>query len=291
MTKTTPQSPRLFDYHMHTAVTIDSQMTEVQACERAIAQGISEIAFTNHIMLKQPAYITSPAAFAAHWKNIQACQSRYPQLTIRLGIEIDYYPGWEQKIADALRTCEEALGRPFDMVMGAIHELNGVFFSNKNHAPDLFRDRDLLSLYRDYFAVSADAARTGLFDLLAHTDLIKEYTYELTPPLDFELYRSAVEPFVEALLDSNVGMDVNTKGLKMKIAEPFPSGDLLDIYLSRARSRGLEPVLTLGSDAHAADNVGGKLLEGAAFLLEHGQKTLTSFNLRKRTPFEMVAAV
>src|SRR5512142_3216583 len=135
--------PRLMDYHLHTAVTVDARMSESEACERASALGIREIAFTNHIMLNQPAYRMSAQACAVHWENIQACRKAYPALEIKLGIEVDYYPGREQEIADAIAEYERVLGRPFDVVLGSIHELNGVFFSNQHHAPDLYKDRDL----------------------------------------------------------------------------------------------------------------------------------------------------
>lgn len=281
------QLPRLIDYHMHTAVTIDGKMEEVQACERAVSLGILEIAFTNHVMLKQPDYRMSPQDFVSHWQHIQICQQRYPQLKIRLGIEMDYYPGWEREIAAVLQSYQESIGRPFDLVLGAIHELNGVFFSNQHHAPRLYQDRDLVAIYRDYFAVSVEAVRSRLFDVIAHPDLIKKHTHELTPPVPFEQYRLAVEPFVEALLEAEVGMDVNTKGLKLKVGEPYPSVELLGLYLSRARARGLEPILTLGSDAHIAEDVGGCLAEAARILLDLGQGTVTSFERRRRSPFEI----
>lgn len=283
-----PGLPRVIDYHMHTAVTVDGRMDEVQACEQALLLGIREIAFTNHVMLKQPDFLMTPESFVAHWQQVQACQQRYPQLEIRLGIEIDYYPGWEAKIADTLGAYQDLIGRPFDLIIGAIHELNGIFFSNQKHAPRLYQDADLLSLYRDYFAVSSAAASCGLFDILAHPDLIKRYNHELTPPLAFELYRPLVEPFIDSLLEAGVGIDFNMKGLKLKVAEPFPSVDLLDVYLSRARARGLEPVLTLGSDAHAAQDVGAGLVEGARLLLAHGQGNLTSFEQRRRTAFAIL---
>jgi histidinol-phosphatase (PHP family) len=274
------QPSRLIDYHMHTAVTIDGKMNEIEACERALSLGIREIAFTNHVMLNQPDYLMSPESFVLHWEQIQICQNRYPQLKIRLGIEMDYYPGREQEIAAALRSYEELIGRPFDLVLGAIHELHGVFFSSKKHAPHLYRDRDLIVVYKDYFALSIEAVRSRLFDIIAHPDLVKKFTHELTPPVDFEQYRSAVEPFVEALLDAKVGIEVNTKGLKQKVGEPYPSVELLGLYLSRAKARGLEPILTMGSDAHIAEDVCGCIQDGTKILIGLGQRTIMSFEKR-----------
>ena len=131
--------PRLIDYHMHTAVTIDAKMNEQEACARAVALGIQEIAFTNHVMLKQPDYIMSPEAFTAHWEQIQGCQRQFPQLKIRLGIEMDYLSGRGKEIASFLQDYEKMIGRPFDIVLGSIHDMKGNFFSKE--VVDLLNNR------------------------------------------------------------------------------------------------------------------------------------------------------
>ncbi len=274
--------PRLMDYHLHSAVTVDARMSESEACERAAALGIQEIAFTNHIMLNQPAYLMSPQECAAHWERIRACQSTYPALTIRLGIEMDYYPGRETAIASAIQEYEGLLGRPFDIVLGSIHELDGIFFSNQRHAPALYEGRDLVSLYCEYFTVATQAVRSRVFDVMAHPDLIKKYTNELTPPLAFEHYRAAAEAYIDALLDTGTGMELNTKGLKLQVAEAYPSREMLSLYLSKATERGVGTVLTLGSDAHHADDVGARLQEGAALLRGLGITELAAFKGRRR---------
>jgi histidinol-phosphatase (PHP family) len=279
--------PRLIDYHMHTGTTIDARMKEVEGCEQAMAQGIHEIAFTNHIMLNQPNYQISREACLVHWERIQECQQQYPALAIRLGLEMDYYPGREADIAETIRDYEALLGRPFDLVLGSIHELNGVFFSNKNHAPALYKDADLAWLYGEYFQAAAQAVRSGLFDIMAHPDLIKKYTYELNPPLAFAEYRASAEVYVDALLETGVGIEVNTKGLKLPVKEAYPSIELLQLYVGRARERGITPILTMGSDAHIAEDVGGCLLEAAGMLRGLGVTELSTFQSRKRHSWEL----
>lgn len=281
------QPPRLMDYHLHTALTVDGRMSETEACERAVELGIQEIAFTNHVMLNQPAYLMSVEACAAHWERVQACQSTYTNLTIRLGIELDYYPGRQQEIASSLDEYERVLGRPFDLVLGSIHELNGIFFSNQHQAPALYEGRDLAPLYCEYFAVAAEAVRSRLFDVMAHPDLIKKYTNQFTPPLAFEHYRSAAEAYIDALLDTGTGMEVNTKGLRLPVGESYPSGDMLRLYQSKAAARGVKTVLTLGSDAHRAEGVGGHLPEGAALLRGLGFTELASFKGHRKSPWPL----
>ena len=78
----------------------------------------------------------------------------------------------------------------------------------------LYKDRDLVSVYNEYFPLATRAVRSRLFDIMAHPDLIKKFTYELTPRVAFADYRAAVEPYIDALLETGVGMELNTKGLK-----------------------------------------------------------------------------
>ena len=274
----------LMDYHLHTAVTVDGNMSEGEACERAQALGIHEIAFTNHVMLTQPDYNISPASFLVHWENIQACQEQYPQLTIRLGLEMDYYPNRESEIKAKIKSYERLIGRPFDLVLGSIHDIRGGFFSNKTHALGFFKDRDILSIYHEYFELATQAVQSRLFDIIAHPDLIKKYTYELTPPVPFDSYKSSVDSFVTTLAKCGTGIELNSKGLKRPIKEPYPSLGFLELYLSRTKSMGTDPIITLGSDAHKVEDIGFGILEMTKSLRMLEVKEITVFDQRKRSP-------
>lgn len=278
--KETMISPWLMDYHLHTAVTIDGRMTEDQACEKAISMGIDEIAFTNHVMLTQPDYRISPDAFVTHWENIEACQHKYPELSIRLGIEMDYYLDREAEIEQVLRSYESLIGRPFDIVLGSVHEVSGNFFSNKHLAAPFYANNDLVRLYEQYFELAERAALSGLFDVIAHPDLIKKYTYELTPRLPFDAYRAGAERFVEAAVLSGTGLEVNTKGLKLLVGEAYPSDELLKAYLCEAKQSGVRPIITLGSDAHKPEDVGYKIADVASHLAGMGIQQLAHFEDR-----------
>lgn len=271
---------RLMDYHLHTAVTIDGKMGEIGACERALSMGIQEIAFTNHVMLTQPDYTMSPASLLDHWDQIQSCKLRYPQLTIRLGIEMDYYHNREKEIETTLESYERLIGRPFDLILGSVHEIKGGFFASQHVAPGFFKDRDIVSLYCDYFELATKAVNSRLFDIIAHPDLIKKYTNELTPPVPFDYYRFFVEPFIDALIDCGVGLEVNTKGLKLQVKEAYPSTELLELYLLRTKDLGSEPIITVGSDAHKVDDVGYGIFDTVKRLRKLGVNKLTSFENR-----------
>ena len=272
--------PRLIDYHLHTAVTVDGNMNEVDACERALGLGIQEIAFTNHVMLNQPDYMISPTSFLIHWEKIQACKKLFPQLQIRLGIEMDYYPNKEAEIKSKIEFYEELIDRPFDLILGSVHDIKGGFFSNKTHAISFFKNRDIGSIYREYFDVVTQAVQSRLFDVMAHPDLIKKYTFELTPPVPFDSYTASVESLITALIDCGVGIEINTKGLKRPVKEPYPSQKFLELYISSARSTATDPIITLGSDAHNPDDIGFGIIEMIETLKQLQVNKIMSFERR-----------
>ncbi len=277
-------SHTLIDFHLHTSVTTDGRMSEAEACLKALSLGISQIAFTNHVMLNQPDYTISPSDLIGHWTNIQHCQEQFSHLTIYLGVEMDFYPGCDEEIASLLQKYEGSIGRPFDFVLGSVHELEGCFYSNKHLAAGFFESRDLLSLYNAYFEVATLAVKSGLFDVMAHPDLIKKYTHQLTPPLDFQAYRPAAEQFLDALISSRVGIEVNTKGLNLPVGETYPSHEVLHLYLEKLHALGMDPVITLGSDAHKAEDVGFKIAETTSWLHTLGINSLTCFARHKKSP-------
>jgi histidinol-phosphatase (PHP family) len=278
------EAPRKMDYHLHTAVTIDGNMHEFEACERAVVLGIQEIAFTNHVMLNQSNYLISPASFIGHWENIQECQERYPQLQIRLGIEMDYYPNRESDIASKIQYYEGLIGRPFDFILGSIHDIRGGFFSNRTAAIPFFKDREIVSTYHEYFELVTRAVRSRLFNIMAHPDLIKKYTYQLTPLVPFERYQDVVESFIAELITCEVGIEINTKGLQRPVQEPYPSAEFLELYISRSRALGKDPIITLGSDAHMVKDVGFGILQ-IVESLKKNTVNLASFEQRNRSPF------
>jgi histidinol-phosphatase (PHP family) len=277
----------LTDYHLHTAVTIDGRMTETEACDRALAMGISEIAFTNHFMLTQPEYTITPTALVDHWNKIKICREQFPMLAIRIGIEMDYYPGREIEIEANLNRYAQIVGGSFDLVLGSVHDVNGVFFSNKHLAPAFFTDHELLALYKDYFHLAAQAARSRLFDVIAHPDLIKKYTNQLTPFVPYEEYHIAAERFIDALVESEVGLEVNTKGLKLPLNEIYPSKQLLLAYLAKISQIGTEPIVSLGSDAHSVEGIGFRIKETVEDLRNLGLPALTQFDQRSKTPIRL----
>ena len=109
-----------------------------------------------------------------------------------------------------------------------------------------FKDREIVSTYHEYFELATRAVRSRLFNIIAHPDLIKKYTYQLTPLVPFDNYQDVVESFIDELVTCEVGIEINTKGLKLPVQEPYPSDEFLELYISRSRASGKDPIHHIG---------------------------------------------
>ncbi|MBN1267674.1 MAG: histidinol-phosphatase HisJ family protein [Anaerolineales bacterium] len=260
----------LADYHIHTAVSIDCQETLPAICESASALGLTEVAITNHLMVTNPDYCIQEYDLIALNRQILQMTERFPGIKIRLGLEVDYLKDKLEIIEWRIQKYERVIGRPFDLILGSVHVLRGIHFSSSVHAPALFADCRPVEVFREYFRTMEDAVRCGMFSIMAHPDLIKKYTYDLYDPVPFSEFAEEAEGFVMALVQNGVGLELNTKGLDCPVREIYPSSELLSLYINRTGQYGSRPIITLGSDAHQAGNVGRKFDKAQLFLSDAG---------------------
>jgi histidinol-phosphatase (PHP family) len=86
---------------------------------------------------------------------------------------------------------------------------------------------------------------TGLFDCIAHLDLVKQQGSPL-----LSTNRRDVESLLEACGKGGMSIEINTSGGRKQIDETYPSEDIVRLAIE-----GGLPI-TVGSDAHAPSHVG-----------------------------------
>lgn len=129
-----------------------------------------------------------------------------------------------------------------------------------------------MEVQRTYFKLLAQSAETGLFDSLAHPDLIKNVTSKSWHP---EAIMDDVRTALDRIAKTGVAMELNTSGVNKTIAEmnPFPS------MLREMRARNI-PV-TLGADAHEPGRVADGYKNALQLLAECGYSHVHFFLDRK----------
>src|ERR671916_17377 len=120
---------------------------------------------------------------------------------LRLGIEADYVPAREDRLATMLE------GREWDYVIGSIHFLRGDAIDMRGDW-DIWRSADPEKVWRRYFETLGEAARTGMFDILAHPDLVKVWGSASPAPEGDR--RRFYELAMDGIADSDVAVEGST---------------------------------------------------------------------------------
>lgn len=254
-----------FDYHMHTKLS-DGANTHEEMVLSAIDKGFDEIGISDHFCIKYrvPWAVEKKGIALLEAKVTEMNEKFGNRINILFGIEVDYFPELENEIGQALQ------GFNFDYIIGSIH-----FLDEWNYDTDKSRNSEFENdyLYEWYFGELQKAVKSGLFDYMAHPDLIKKH--RIWPDTSKKLlFRETAKVFA----DNGVAYEVNTSGRDRPCGEFFPGSELI----SELYEAGV-PV-TLGSDSHNSSQIGRYFSDAKELLRETGYQSLVRFKSRKQVP-------
>ncbi len=259
----------LLDYHTHTKYCKHATGEVDDYIEYAIQLGLDEVGCSEHIPMPDgfdaPHRMTTDEFTRLYKASFLRAQEKYGErIAIKWGIEAEYFPGSERFVKDFLN--EHA----FDYVIGSVHFLGEWGFDNPT---DVWRYdvRDIDDIYKEYFAAIADSARSGMFDVMGHCDLVKKFGHRPTKNMDAEIREA-----MKAIKESDVCIEINTSGLRKPAREIYPGPAIL------ALAKELRIPLTLGSDAHQPDDVGRDFDIAIPLLKEFGRGEIATFSRRER---------
>ena len=186
---------------------------------------------------------------------------------LKLGIEADFVPGREDRMASLLEQ------REWDYVVGSVHFLG-------DHAVDYDRydvwtsGQSPEKVWSTYFDWLGEAARTGMFDILAHPDLVKMWGDDRPRP-EGDL-RRFYDRAMEGIAESGIAVEVSTAGLRKPVGELYPDRAFLEMVLDAGNP------IALSSDAHTPDQLGFRYEDALEALGELGITELAVFDRRER---------
>ena len=267
-----PAPVRMFDSHMHTPLCRHAIGEPEEYAERAAARGLAGIIVTCHSPMPDGWFggvRMAPEELTDYFARVErAARAFAGRVEVRLGMESDYFPGMEPWL-------RELHGRaPFDYILGSIHYFGNEYVERFGKGGDA----EFLAAYFRNLALSAES---GLFDALAHPDLIKNH---FGNRWRFE----EAEPLISVALDriarTGVAMELNTSGMIKTIAEMNPGPRMLRMMADRKI-----PVV-IGSDSHMPTRVGDRFEDALDLLEKAGYRTVYVFEKRKRTELPIPAA-
>ena len=231
----------MFDFHMHTRVSFDGKETGLAMAQAAVAAGLKEICFTDH-MDYDPLGKMGNLAFDIDTYNAEYDSLSLPGLKIRRGMEF----GMTVDNREQFRKCLQL--RPFDFVLGSIHFVDQLDVYYKEY----WQDKTVFQAERRYLEATLDCVRIHKdYDVLAHlTYLGKAFSHPAPRTIPFDEHRELVDEILKTVVQQGKGLEINTSGVD-RCGGYLPTAD----YLRRFRELGGE-IVTIGSDAHQALRVG-----------------------------------
>jgi histidinol-phosphatase (PHP family) len=265
----------LTDYHLHLRPDdLDASAAEYFTPAnveryRAVAseRGIAELGVSEHVYRFAQALEVWRHPFwetYAHDDLDGYCAFVREQTDLRLGIEADFVAGAEDRMANLLEA------RDFDYVVGSVHFIRGGAVDMDDYSV-WGSGQSAEQIWLCYFQTIGEAAGSGLFDVVAHPDLVKYW--QRTPEGDLRRY---YEPAVERIAESGIAVELSTAGLRKPAGEMYPAR----AFLAMCVDAGV-PV-ALSSDAHRPEDVGADYGRALETLDELGVRELCVFDRRVR---------
>ena len=259
----------LSDFHVHTSFSGDSMEKPERQIEQAISLGMESICITDHMDIGASAGNGSLMEFdiLEYMNTLSRLQRQYQGIIdLRIGMELGLDPIHEKQIWDC------AASASFDYIIGSIHIVDGM----DPYFPEYFQKYETEAGYRRYFDCCLEHIRMfDCFDCLGHIDYILRYG-SFVPDGYPASYMDQIEPILKLLIEKGKGIECNTAGIRKGLGFPNPHLDIIKRYLSMGGE-----ILCIGSDAHAAQDLGRDFSSLSCLLKDCGAKYYTVFHERQ----------
>lgn len=261
------------DSHMHTPLCGHAVGEPIEYARCAAEKGIDVITFTCHIPMKWKAFGQSGTRMRydqieeyRKWVHDTAAEASEFGVEVLCGIEAEVYPDEKH-----MQSMDEVLdGYRWDFVLGSLHAHCRSYLNwlNDHKAKDDHTRVDY------YFRHLREGVLSGRYDSMSHPDVIRTYgVVREFKPIEHE---AVIRDFLQAVVDQDICMEVNTSGLVKGAFEVHPDPLILDW----ASEMGVR--LTIGSDSHQPNTVGRFFDTVQPLLLGKGFENLYFFRGRNR---------
>ncbi len=256
------------DYHMHTPLCRHATGSPVDYAAQALKVGLTEIGFSDHSPMPEDDFDDwrmRAADLDLYVEQVEEARRRHPQLTIKLGLEVDFIPGFESWVRDLVAR------HPWDYLIGSVHYISPSWAIDNPRQLSEWKQHDPFEVWSAYFERLTLAAESRLFDIIGHVDLCKKFCFY--PAADCTgLFRK----FLEATRAAGAAIELNTAGLRKECHEVYPGPRIL------ALAAELKVPITFGSDAHAPGEVAMHFAEAIALARATGYTRYCAFTGRRR---------
>lgn len=257
----------LFDYHIHTPLCHHATGELREYVRVAQERGLVEMGFADHnpMPTQFDDWRMGPDELPLYIKMVEEARVEFSGFPIRLGMECDFIPGYEEHIRSLAEKAR------FDYFIGSVHYITPDWDIDNPEKIEKWKDRPCEEVWKLYFQMYTRAAQSGLFDFLGHSDLVKKFGFRPKGKLK-PYYREALD----AIADNKLAIEINTAGLRKEVREFYPSREFLEEAFRR------EIPILINSDAHSPDEVAQDFPAALELARSVGYRALCRFEQRQR---------
>ncbi len=254
----------LINTHCHSKYCGHGKGEPADYAAAAVEAGLTTLAFTEHYPLSSAfdphEYLSVvPENMPLYLEDVDQVRKTYPTLEIITGIEMDYLGDDEDRTitADDLS--------PYKLILGSVHFVDRWAFDDPDQRDRWEEPGAADKIWKRYFEIWCQAAadKTQPFDVMSHPDLAKKFNYY--PTYDLAPY---YDQAVQAAVEGERMIEVNTSGAYYACSEMFPTFDLLAGFCKAGIA------CTVGTDAHDPINIARGIKDAYSLMYEAGYRSV-----------------
>ncbi len=253
----------LVDLHNHTILCNHAKGSTTEYIQKAIEEGTKYFGFSDHAPMNFSQKYRMRFDQMKYYENdILSLKERYKdKIEILLAYEVDFLEGYMD---------ERVLNANVDYLIGSVHFIKKWEFDNPEFIGE-YKNRDINQIWQEYFDTIEKMAKTNLFDIVGHVDLIKIFKYMPTKDI-----KTIAKKAIKAIKKSDMVVELNTAGYRKPIGEAYPSNTILELLSE------YDIPITFGSDAHDPKQIAFKSNEIENLAKEFGYTKCAIFKQREK---------
>jgi len=171
-------------------------------------------------------------------EEFDVVHSEFPNSS--LGLEVDYYPEFETELSEFIETYRADFAR----FITSIHVIDGKAITVREECKQVLEKYRFVELRAMYFRNLEAAIESGLFDGLAHIDVLYRFVNELFDPGPLQENDSEVLRLGKRCKDRGLKIELNISGLGHTVKRPYPALDIVETLHKYGAT------FFVGSDSH-----------------------------------------
>lgn len=266
---------RLIDMHVHSDNSPDGIHSPMFICECAVKNNLGAIAITDHCEVDaffEEKY--NNMIFHSFFECSKAKSAFEGQLLVLIGLEIGQ-PLSNKELAEKIIT-----NHIYDFILGSIHTPAGF---NRDVKEIEYDKLDVYKFMEDYFLQLTEIAKWDGCDALAHiTCPMRRIQGKYHIDFDYSKISAVTDVLLKAIISNGKALEINTSGLRQNIGRTMPDINIIRRY----RELGGR-LLTIGSDAHDANDCGKGVTEAMKIAKDCGFEKFTFYEKREIMEIEL----